>query len=98
MKTFFLLFLVFTTTSLVAADGTTIFNRCAKCHGIDGRHKAFGKSAKIAGAPTEQIVEVLEIFKKMSKVDKFAKVMNKEVSKLSEAEIHAVAEYISKLK
>ncbi|MDX1809442.1 MAG: c-type cytochrome [Sulfurospirillaceae bacterium] len=98
MKTLIFLFFIFTSTSLFSYDGAVIFNKCAKCHGIDGKHKAFGKSAKIAGAPAKQTIAVLEIFKNMSRVDKFAKVMNKEVSKLNEEQIKAVAEYISKLK
>jgi cytochrome c553 len=81
----------------MASDGATLFTKCAKCHGEDGRHSAFGKSAKIAGWKAKQTVAVLNIFKNMSKFDKFARVMNRQVSKLSDKEIKAVAEYISKL-
>ena len=58
----------------------------------------FGKSSKIAGWKTEQTISVINIFKNMSKYDKFAKVMNKQVSKLNDDEIRAVAEYISRLR
>jgi len=86
------------TSSLIAANGANIYKKCSKCHGENGKHKAFGKSSKIAGSKTEQTISVLNIFKNMSKYDKFAKVMNKQVSKLSDEEIRAVAEYISKLR
>ncbi len=91
--------LIFTllTSSLMAANGATIYIRCSKCHGENGKHKAFGKSSKIAGWKTEQTISVLNIFKNMSKYDKFARVMNRQVSKLNDDEIRAVAEYISKL-
>ena len=85
-------------SSLLAIDGVAIYSKCAKCHGENGKHPAFGKSAKIAGWKMEQTVAVLNIFKHMSKFDKFARVMNRHVAKLSEKEIEAVAEYISKLK
>ncbi len=92
------LFFIIITTSLIAVDGAAIYSKCAKCHGDNGQHSAFGKSSKIAGTPVKQTVNILNIFKNMSKVDKFARVMNKQVSKLSDEEIQAVAEYISKLK
>ncbi len=85
-------------SSLLAVDGATIYKKCSKCHGEDGKHSAFGKSAKIAGWEVKQTVAVLNIFKHMSKFDKFARVMNRQVAKLSEKEIEDVAEYISKLK
>jgi len=86
------------TTSLLAVDGAAIYSKCAKCHGENGKHPAFGKSARIAGWKVKQTVTALNIFKNMSRYDKFAKVMNRQVSKLSEEEIEAVAKYISKLK
>lgn len=92
-----LLFLLLT-SSLLAVDGAVIYSKCAKCHGENGQHAAFGKSARIAGWKVKQTVAVLNIFKNMSKYDKFARVMNRQVSKLSDEEILAVAQYISKLK
>ena len=98
MKTFIGFFLIFTTTSLLATNGAIIYQKCAKCHGIDGKHRAFGKSSRIAGAEAKQTIAILQIFKHMSNVDKFAKVMSKQVEKLNDADIKAVAEYISTLK
>ena len=86
------------TSLLMATDGAAIYKKCSKCHGENGKHKAFGKSSKIAGWKTEQTISVINIFKNMSKYDKFAKVMYKQVSKLSDDEIRAVAEYISRLR
>ncbi len=93
------LLIIFTISfSLMATDGASIYQKCSRCHGEDGNHKAFGKSSRIAGWEAKQTIAVLNIFKNMSKFDKFARVMNRQVSKLSDDEIRAVAEYISKLK
>lgn len=86
------------TSLLLAADGAAIYQKCAKCHGENGKNRAFGKSSKIAGWKAEQTISVINIFKNMSKYDKFARVMNKQVSKLNDDEIRAVAEYISRLR
>ncbi|MFK5881577.1 MAG: c-type cytochrome [Sulfurospirillum sp.] len=93
-----LLFILILSSALLCADGAAIYSKCAKCHGEDGKHKAFEKSARIAGWKVKQTVAILNIFKNMSKYDKFARVMNRQVSKLSDKEIEAVAKYISKLK
>jgi len=97
IKKILFIFTLFTSL-LMAANGAAIYIKCAKCHGENGKHRAFGKSSKIAGWKTEQTISVINIFKNMSKYDKFAKVMNKQVSKLSDDEIRAVAEYISRLR
>jgi len=98
MKKIIGLLLICATSSLMAANGALIYKQCSKCHGIHGKHKAFGKSSRIAGAEVKQTIAILQIFKHMSNVDKFAKVMNKQVEKLSSTDIKAVAEYISTLK
>ncbi len=93
-----LLLILILSSMLFALDGATVYSKCSMCHGVNGKHRAFGKSARIAGWKIKQTISVLKIFKNMSKYDKFARVMNKQVSKLSNAQIEAVAIYISKLK
>ena len=92
------LLLAISISALLATDGAMLYSKCAKCHGKNGKHKAFGKSSRIAGWKVKQTVAVLKIFKNMSKFDKFARVMNRQVSKLSDKDILAVSKYISKLK
>lgn len=94
--------LVFTSSLFARGEISTIpseiFKGCAKCHGVDGKNPAFGRSEALAGQEVEDIVESINFF-----IDsKFGakgviNVMAKQVKHLNEAQIEDLAEYISKL-
>jgi len=71
---------------------------CAKCHGLDGKNPAFGRSEAIAGQDVEDLIESINFFKE----SQFGKkgvilVMAKQVKHLNEEQIENLAEYISKI-
>ncbi len=79
-------------------DGKTIYEgQCKSCHGIDGKMKALGKSNPVAGSNT---VDADLKGYKAGTLNKhgMGSVMKGNASRLSEADIKAVAEYIASLK
>jgi len=88
-----------TAISLMAADGAALYKKCAGCHGVKGEKKALGKSAPIAGWDKAKIVEALKGYKAGSRnIYGMGGLMKGQVASYSDADIEAVAEYISKLK
>ena len=77
-------------------DGKTIFTKCVGCHGSHGERKALGKSQLIQGWEVSKVVTALNGYKDGSYGGSMKGVMKSQISKLSDDEIQAVAEYISK--
>jgi len=78
-------------------DGKVIFTKCVGCHGSHGERKALGKSQLIQGWEVSRVVEALNGYKDGSYGSSMKGVMKSQIAKLSDEEIEAVAEYISKL-
>ena len=86
-------------TSLMAADGKALYGKCAGCHGANGEKAALGKSAVIKGWPKEKTVEALKGDKAGTRnVHGMGALMKGQVASLSDADIEALADYISKMK
>jgi cytochrome c553 len=90
--------LILGATSLFAADGATIFKSCTGCHGANAEKAALGKSEVIKGWEVEKIVAALTGYKDGSYGKAMKGVMKGQVSRLSDADMKAVAEHISTLK
>ena len=71
--------------------------RSAACHGADGKTLSMGKSKAIAGWSVEQTMTALNGYKDGSYGGALKAVMKGQVSPMSETQMKAVAEYISKL-
>jgi len=85
--------------SLMAADGAALFKKCAGCHGAKAEKKALGKSEVIAGWDKAKIVQALKGYKAGKRnVHGMGALMRSQVATYSDADIEAVADYISKLK
>jgi cytochrome c553 len=84
--------------ALMAADGAAVYKACAGCHGADGKTKALGKSALIAGLDAATVEKDLKGYK-AGTLNKHGMggVMKGQAGKLSDEDIKAVAEYISKM-
>ena len=81
-----------------AVDGKAVFAKCVACHGQNGKQKALGKSNVIAGLGVDEVVEKLKAYKAGTRnVNGMGMTMKAQVSTLSDAEIEAVAGYISTL-
>ena len=94
-----------TATKAAVADatgddaGAAVFKKCAGCHGTDGKTKALGKSAEIAGESKEDLVTKISEYKAGTRdVAGMGALMKGQVASLNDEDIQAVAGYISNLK
>ena len=84
--------------TLMAADGAALFAKCQGCHGADGKTKALGKSAVIAGMPADKILKDLQGYKAGTlNQHGMGGVMKGQAAALSTDDMKALADYISKL-
>jgi len=90
--------MIFAGATLMAADGAALYAKCAGCHGADGKTKALGKSAPIAGVDAATIVEDLKGYK-AGTLNKHGMggVMKGQAAALSDDDMKALADHISKL-
>ena len=80
-----------------AINGAKIFVKCSSCHGKNAQKKALGKSQIIKGWAQAKIVDALHGYKAGTYGGPMKAVMKAQVSNLSDADINAVAKYISEL-
>jgi len=78
-------------------DGAKIFVKCSSCHGKNAEKKALGKSHIIRGWAQSKIVDALHGYKAGTYGGSLKAVMKGQAANLSDAEINAVAKYISEL-
>jgi cytochrome c553 len=81
----------------VAPDGKKLYMACAACHGAKAEKSALGKSKVIQGWSVVKIEDALKGYKDGSYGGAMKGIMKGQASKLSDDEMAAVAEYISKL-
>ena len=75
----------------------SIFKACSSCHGQNAEKKALGKSQVIKGWDTIKVIDALNGYKVGTYGGSMKGLMKGQVLKLSDADIKAVAGYISKL-
>ncbi|MDF1883996.1 c-type cytochrome [Sulfurimonas sp. SAG-AH-194-C21] len=78
-------------------DGGALFAKCSGCHGVKGDKKALNKSQSIKGWSITKLIDAINGYKDGSYGGSMKGVMKPQVNKLSDDEIKAVSEYISKL-
>ncbi|XXF40629.1 c-type cytochrome [Sulfurimonas sp. NW7] len=79
------------------ADGAKLFTACSSCHGAHAEKKALGKSQIIKGWDKTKIITALKGYKDGTYGGAMKAVMKGQAAKLSDADIKALAEYISQL-
>jgi len=79
-------------------DAAKLFIACSSCHGLHGEKKALGKSQVIQGWEASKVVEALKGYKDGTYGGAMKGVMKGQAAKLSDAQMNALGEYISKLK
>ncbi|WP_457747365.1 c-type cytochrome [Sulfurimonas sp.] len=84
-------------TKVKEADGAKLFKACAGCHGDNAQKRALNKSQVIQGWSEDKVVTALNGYKDGSYGGAMKAVMKGQVSKLSEADIEALAQYIASL-
>ena len=80
-----------------AIEGAKIFVKCSSCHGKNAEKKALGKSQIIRGWAEPKIVDALHGYKTGTYGGTMKAVMKSQAANLSDADINAVAKYISEL-
>ncbi len=86
-------------TTKAAADGAKLFAKCASCHGPKGDRKALGKSGIIAGMAKDEVLKKLKGYQ-AGTLNQYGMgaLMKGQLAGLKEADLEALADYISKLK
>jgi len=86
------------TATATGPDGKALFAKCAGCHGADGKTAALGKSAVIAGQSTADLETKISGYKAGTlNTAGMGALMKGQVAGLSDADIKAIASYISGL-
>jgi len=81
------------------ASAPAAFAKCAGCHGKDGKTKALGKSEIIAGQAKADLVKKIGEYKAGTRnVSGMGGLMKGQVAGLSDADIDAIATYVSGIK
>lgn len=79
-------------------EAPAAYAKCKACHGADGKTKALGKSAVIAGQDKAALIESLKAYQAGTKnVAGMGSLMQGQVATMSDEEIEAVAEYLSQI-
>jgi len=74
------------------------YAKCKGCHGADGKTKALGKSAVIAGQDKAALVTAMNEYKAGTRnVAGMGMLMKGQVASMSDADMEAVADYLSQL-
>jgi len=80
----------------LAADGKALFVKCAGCHGTDGAKTALGNKT-LKGQKAEAIAKTLAGYKAKTYGGAKKGMMEAQAATLSDDDIKALADYISKL-
>jgi len=82
-----------------SSSAPAAFTKCAGCHGKDGKTKALGKSEVIAGQAKADLVKKIGEYKAGTRnVAGMGGLMKGQVAGLSDADIDAIATYLSGIK
>lgn len=93
-----ILFSVVAIASFSFASGDLYKKECASCHGANAEKKALGKSDVIAGWAAADVISALQGYKDGSRnVHGMLAVKKPITTKLSDADIEALASYVSTL-
>ncbi|MCW8820612.1 MAG: c-type cytochrome [Sulfurovum sp.] len=91
-------------TAVAAATSETAaapsaYAKCKGCHGADGKTQALGKSAVIAGQDKAALIASMNEYKAGTRnVAGMGMLMKGQVASMSDADMEAVAEYLSAVK
>ncbi len=79
-----------------AADGKALYAKCAGCHGADGAKTALGNKS-LKGQSADAMIKAMAGYKAKTYGGAKKGMMESLAASLSEADVKALAEYISKL-
>lgn len=82
--------------SLFAADGASLYKKCAGCHGANGEKSALNKSKIIKDLSNDEFVAAMKGYKDGTYGGPMKGLMKGQVASLSDADIQAIADKIAK--
>ena len=80
----------------VASSGTEIYSKCKGCHGADGSKHALGVAPLLKGQSKADIEAKLKGYQAGTYGGEKKSIMHRQAKRLSDDDIAAVADYISK--
>ena len=84
--------------SSVMADGSTLYKKCAGCHGMNGEKVALGKSKVIANMSEADLNTAMNGYKDGTYGGPMKGLMKGQVAKLSSDDIASLSKHIISLK
>jgi cytochrome c553 len=84
-------------TVTTSSNAKALFTKCAGCHGMQGEKRALAKSQIIKGWDAAKVQHALKGYKDGTYGGASKNLMKSQVANLSDADINALAEYISTL-
>jgi len=85
-------------STLLAADGAALYNKCAGCHGATGEKVALGKSKVIANMTEEELNISMNGYIAGTYGGAMKGLMKGQVANLSKEDIKAVSSHIASFK
>ncbi|MDA7818196.1 c-type cytochrome [Sulfurimonas sp.] len=89
---------IISSSTLLGADGSTLYKNCAGCHGMSGEKVALGKSKVIANMSEDEITNAINGYKNGTYGGAMKGLMKGQVVKLSGDDVKSLATYIASLK
>ena len=80
--------------TVAAADGASLYKKCAGCHGVDAGKKALGKSAVIKGWEATKTIAALKGYKDGTYGGAMKGLMKGQVASLNDEQIESLAKFI----
>ncbi len=86
--------------SSMAADGEALYTAklCQTCHGAEGKAPIMGAYPKINGQNKEYLLNQMKDIKSGARANGMSAAMKAMVANVSDAELEAIADYLSKVK
>ena len=94
-----LTFMVLTTANAAAQDGKALYDQklCTTCHGVGGKQPIVGTYPKLAGQNKDYLVAHFKDIQNGARDNGQTAAMKGIVAGVSDQEIEAIADYLSKL-
>lgn len=78
-----------------AADGKTLYAKCAGCHGADGAKQALGTGKPLKGLSAEEAAKAMRGYKAKTFGGEKKAIMEAQCATMSDEDIKALAKYIA---
>ena len=85
-------------STLLAADGAALYNKCAGCHGVSAQKSALGKSKVIASMSEDELNSALNGYKDGSYGGVMKGLMKGQVANFSKDDIKALSAHVASFK